>query len=817
MQCGSSAFAAAFFVPQILGRFFIMDTIKISVRGLVEFLLRSGDIDNRRGGMADREAMQLGSRIHRKIQSQMGAGYRAEVFLRAEFPQEDFVLQIEGRADGIRELGGEVLVDEIKGVYRNVHALEEPYGVHLAQAKCYAAIYGREQGLSRIQVQMTYCNLETEEIRRFTESYEMSELVCWFEELAAEYCKWCRMQAEWRRTRQSSIKECVFPFPYREGQRELASAVYRTIARKKKLFIQAPTGVGKTLSVVFPAVKAVGEGLGDKLFYLTAKTVVRRAAEEAFALLKEQGLRYKVLTLTAKERICPLGEADCNPEVCPYAKGHYDRVNDAVFDMLTAGEDFDRSAILRQSEKWQVCPFEMSLDASLWADAVICDYNYVFDPTAKLKRFFGEGVRGDYLFLIDEAHNLVERGREMYSASLWKEDLLELRRLLKHENGRIARLLERCNRIMLAWKRECETYCLCKNVGELILPLMSLLGELEDFLEEQPAGELRAKTLEFYFQVSAFLNTYDLVDDHYVTYTELTQEGRFQLRLYCVDTSENLQKCLDKGNSAVFFSATLLPVNYYISLLSAAKDDYAIYARSPFDPKKRRVLVGTDVSTRYVRRGPGEYDRIAGYIDAAVRVRRGNYLVFFSSYRMLEDIGTRAEKMLAGDVRCIYQNPGMSEPEREAFLHEFESEHPEGLVGFCVMGGVFGEGIDLKNDRLIGAVVVGTGLPQVCTEREILKQYYDGRGQDGFAYAYLCPGMNKVLQSAGRVIRTDEDRGVILLLDERFARREYLQMFPREWEDYDFCSLRSVGEKMEKFWGNSSAITNPGGESCLHE
>ena len=325
---------------------------------------------------------------------------------------------------------------------------------------------------------------------------------------------------------------------------------------------------------------------------------------------------------------------------------------------------------------------------------------------------------------------------------------------------------------------------------------------LEDFLEEEPDGEVHEKLLEFYFEVSKFLNIYDLVDDHYVIYTYYAPDGSFLVRLYCVDTSANIQKCLDKANAAVFFSATLLPVQYYISLLSEAKDDYAIYARSPFDPKKRAVLIGTDVSSRYTRRGQEEYMRIAAYIKQTVMQKKGNYLAFFPSYRMLQDVMACTGPQLDTSIRCICQTSGMTEEEREAFLHEFEQKRKEdeGLLGFCVMGGIFGEGIDLKEDSLIGAIIVGTGIPQICREREILKQYYDGRNEDGFAYAYRYPGMNKVLQSAGRVIRTAQDRGVVLLLDERFAKSEYRKMFPREWEEYEYCSRSNVADKLGRFW-----------------
>lgn len=779
-----------------------LPVIRISVRNLVEFILREGDIDNRTGGGQDPENMQMGSRIHRKIQRQMGSDYQAEVPLKTEIVCDGFTLKIEGRADGLIHTKEQVMVDEIKGVLRELDRVQEPAGIHLAQAKCYASMVAEQEGADEIGVQMTYCQMETEEVKRFQYSYQSNELKVWFDEVIRQYKKWAKFQIEWRKARNASIKGIEFPFPYRKGQRELAVSVYRTILRKKKLFIQAPTGVGKTISTVFPAVKAVGEELGEKIFYLTAKTITRTVAEQAFKTLREQNLKFKVITLTAKEKICFCEETSCNPDDCPYAKGHFDRVNDAVYELLMQEDVMSREVLEAQARKHKVCPFEMALDVSTWVDGVICDYNYVFDPDARLRRFFAEGGAGGYLFLIDEAHNLVERGREMYSASLCKERFLEIRRLLKSKSRKISRTLEKCNRVLLEWKRECEDYQIRKNISELILPLMNLCGELEDFLEEEPDGEVHEKLLEFYFEVSKFLNIYDLVDDHYVIYTYYAPDGSFLVRLYCVDTSANIQKCLDKANAAVFFSATLLPVQYYISLLSEAKDDYAIYARSPFDPKKRAVLIGTDVSSRYTRRGQEEYMRIAAYIKQTVMQKKGNYLAFFPSYRMLQDVMACTGPQLDTSIRCICQTSGMTEEEREAFLHEFEQKRKEdeGLLGFCVMGGIFGEGIDLKEDSLIGAIIVGTGIPQICREREILKQYYDGRNEDGFAYAYRYPGMNKVLQSAGRVIRTAQDRGVVLLLDERFAKSEYRKMFPREWEECEYCSRSNVADKLGRFW-----------------
>lgn len=781
--------------------------IRISVRNLVEFILRSGDIDNRRSGMADRDAMQMGSRLHRKIQGRMGTAYQAEVFLSGTFPCGEFFITVEGRADGIIQEDEGVVVDEIKGVLRDLQYVEEPVPVHLAQAKCYAYLYAARQELDEIGVQMTYCNLETEEIRQFRGVHRRDDLEVWFFGILEEYRKWAAYQVNWRKKRQESIRKIEFPFPYREGQRDLAAAVYRTIARKKKLFIQAPTGTGKTISTVFPAVKAVGEELGDKIFYLTAKTMARTVAEHAFSLLARQGLLLKVVTLTAKEKICLCEETECNPDACPYAKGHFDRVNDAVYDMLTTHTAFGREEIQAQAEKWQVCPFELSLDVSLWVDGVICDYNYVFDPRAHLKRFFSDGVKGGYLFLIDEAHNLVDRGREMFSAALWKEDFLALKKTVKeaggHDRGlggKLARGLERCNRQLLELKRECDGCRELESVGTFPIALTGLCGLMEKYLEESANREVNDRVLDLYFQVRSFLDICDRLDECYVIYTQLDEGGRFMIKLYCVDPSVNIQECLDKGNSTVFFSATLLPVDYYKSLLSRTKEDYAIYAQSCFDQRKKQVWIGQDTSTRYTSRGPGQYRRMAEYIREAVEAKTGNYLVFFSSYRMLEDVAECFEAIRPEGARLMCQTGNMSEREREEFLEEFSEDGRETLVGFCVMGSFFGEGIDLKRDRLIGVIVVGAGLPQVCNEREILKRYYDSRGMDGFQYAYLCPGMNKVLQAAGRVIRTEEDRGIILLLDQRFTQYQYRRMFPREWADYRLCTVGDVGEKIKEFW-----------------
>ena len=779
------------------------EQIRSSVRDLVEFLLRSGDIDNTRRSVADADAMQEGSRIHRKIQGKMGASYKSEVALKLVWEEQQYDLTLEGRADGIIEDKDGTCIDEIKGVYQDVQYMKEPIYVHKAQAMCYAYIYAGQKQLDTIDVQLTYCNIETEIIKRFRETLDFQSLKEWFEDLMQQYRKWVVYQIEWKKKRQKSIKQIEFPFPYREGQRNLAVSVYRTILEHQQLFLQAATGIGKTISTVFPAVKAVGEDMADKIFYLTAKTITRTVAEEAFSILKKQGLQFKNITITAKEKICNCEEMDCNPIHCPYAKGHYDRINDAVFALLHEETDYTRDNLREFAKKKQVCPFEMTLDAALWMDGIICDYNYAFDPNVYLRRFFSEGNKSEYIFLIDEAHNLVERGREMYSASLYKEDFLRLKNEVKYYNRKLERLFEKCNRQMLEMKRECETYKILDGCGSFYLSLLNLRTEIKKFLEIEEEADIRKKILEFYLNLNHFMNMYEELDENYVIYTELSEE-HFLCRLFCVNPAVKLGAVLSKGRGTVFFSATLLPIQYYKQLLSKMPEPYAVYAESPFNRSNRGVYIASDVSSKYTRRNQKEYEQIALYIKKVIQKKKGNYMAFFPSYAFMQQVYDCFVN-IKEDIMVQIQENGMNEGEREEFLACFEEENTKGLVGFCVLGGMFSEGIDLRRDSLIGAFIVGTGLPQICYEREILKAYYEERNVfgTGFDYAYRYPGINKVLQAAGRVIRTSEDKGVIILMDDRFTYSQTKNLFPREWEQAEICNINTIEDKIECFWKES--------------
>ena len=814
--------------------------VKVSVRNLVEFMLRYGDIDNTHG-TGDVNAMLEGARIHRKIQKSMGSNYSSEVPLKISIPYDEFNIVVEGRADGIIKDSDGFVIDEIKGIYKDVRKIEEPELLHLAQAKCYGLIYlyklreEEKSDIDKIDVQITYCNIETEEIKRIKKSYKYDELKEWFKFLLDEYYIWERESFYHHKKMCKSVENLRFPFDYRKGQKELAINVYKAINMEKNLYALAPTGVGKTIAMVYSAVQNLGRERADKIFYLTAKTITRTVANDAYAILRKNGLDIKTVTLTAKEKICVLEKPNCNPDMCEYAKGHFDRINDVLFEIITNEDVITREVIEEYANKYKVCPFELSLDVSNFVDGIICDYNYVYDPQASLKRYFANGQSGAFIFLVDEAHNLVERGRKMYSASIKKEDVLDIKNIIEDEFGlkkvskkkddnsyfnteeaitiasKLVKKLESVNKEMLKLRKECDgDLVYYDNVGNLYLKMLKAQNEFEALLAEGFDIESKDKFLEFYFNLINFIKIHELVDANYEIYGELDYYNNFIVNLYCINPSTNLKACTEKGISTVFFSATMLPVNHYKELLTGDINEYAVYIDSPFAKDNRCIVCDTSVSSKYTRRGENEYRNIYNSIRSIIECKSGNYMVFFPSYKMLESIKEIMDEDGFADesgVLIISQKSNMTEEEKEEFLGAFDKtkdslyqNDTKSLVGLCVLGGIFSEGIDLTEESLIGSIIVGTGLPQVCDERNVIKEYFDAKQRDGFDFAYKIPGMNKVLQAAGRVIRTDTDRGIIALLDDRFNTWQYKQFFPREWDDVYFGNTNQVIEKIKDFW-----------------
>ena len=830
-----------------------MPTIRLSVRELVEFLLRTGSIDSRFTGF---DRANEGARIHRRLQKAAGEGYAAEVFLTAERTMEGIGFTIEGRADGIfTDEDGTVVIDEIKTTAVPTDAITEDMNpCHWAQGMAYGAICAEQRELETLDVRLTYYQIDTDEIIRYTRHFSAAELDAFLNDLLRQYLPWARRQLDWVEARDRSLGALQFPFPaYRPGQRALAGEVYRACAAGKaeqkggtRLFCQAPTGIGKTMSALFPALKAMGEGKGEKIFYLTARNTTQAAAEDALARLRaaDPALSLRSVTLTAKEKACLCKDAEgrpaCLPEACPYANGYYERLKDALADLLDSAVPYDRAALTETARRHRVCPFELGLDLSEWCDVVIGDYNYLFDPTVHLRRFFD--AAGDYIFLIDEAHNLPDRARAMYSARFCKSSLTDARRAIGKGKSTLKTALTKADRGFLEARRAVTklaprrgpapteppaedltqqtslldtepaeaafplpepllaqdgTVFLQELPKELLRLLFSLQAPLQDWLEANPEADAHAQLLELYFAVQDITRAAERYDAHFVT--QLTARGsELEWELLCLDPAPFVDASLAAGRAAALFSATLTPPGYYRSVLGCP-DARAVALESPFPPEHLGLYCLPGISTRY-RDREASVQAVSDALAALARAKVGNYLAFFPSYAYLrqvhEDFTARYP-----DIGTLAQESGLDDAARAAFLEQFGPSPAKTLLGFGVMGGIFGEGVDLVGDRLIGCAIVGVGLPQVNPRQEILRRYYDEAGGTGFDYAYRFPGMNKVLQAAGRVIRTQEDRGVVLLLDDRFARAEYTRLFPRHWHQLQYLrSTTELEQQLAAFW-----------------
>jgi len=718
--------------------------------------------------------MTEGTRIHQFIQK----GYRAqdekEVFIETEIPVEDFVVRVDGRCDGLLKDGDSITIDEIKST---VHALDEiqenTHPVHWAQAIFYGYIYAGNHDLSKVTIQLTYVQAKSLEQKQFRRVMTYQEMESFVYEVTRKYADFLKVKIKHKIARNKSSKALEFPFEtYREGQRKLAGAVYKTIVDKKTLFASASTGIGKTISTIFPAVKAIGEGKLEKIFYLTAKTITRTAAEEAFRLLIDHGLDIKVLTITAKDKICFQEETICTSLDCPFANGFYDRINEAVIDILENEKMMNRGIIELYARKHRVCPFEFSIELAYAVDAVICDYNYIFDPRVSLKRLMEEQKKKTAI-LVDEAHNLVDRAREMYSAEIHKSNFLQLKREFKKTS--LAATAKAINDHLLQVKKS-EEYLRKDLDKELVELLKTFIMEAEVELIKMDHELL----LDTYFAAQTFVKIAEVYNNQFVTYVDV-QKSEVKLKLFCLDPSEQILK-MGKGFKArVFFSATLSPADYYKDLLGGQSDDYVISIPSPFARENTEVII-QPLSTRY-RDREKTMEPMIHFFKELLDKQEGNFLIFFPSYPYMRNAYEQFTDNYP-EVSTIIQDVGMSEVEREDFLAEFNSGRAERLIGFAVLGGIFSEGVDLKDDRLQGVIVVGVGMPQIGFERNIMKDYFQSVGKNGFDYAYVYPGMNKVLQAGGRLIRSDSDTGVIALVDDRFLQRKYQKLLPYEWLHY---------------------------------
>jgi DNA excision repair protein ERCC-2 len=772
--------------------------LKIAVRELVERVLRSGDLTFEFLG-ASRPIEAI--RAHQTLQNSRPDTYQPEVSISHRVETDRLGLIIGGRIDGVYAQPDRTLIEEIKTTTRDPDYFEKNEDpLHWGQVKTYAYIYARQQHLDEILARLTYYRIDTAEVREFTRTFHFAELELFFNDLVSRYLEWAEAIIDWSRSRNESIRNLEFPFTtYRPGQDRLAEEAYRAMHHREQLLVEAATGIGKTMGVLYPAVRSIAKSPGQKIFYLTARTTGQMVAQKALHKLGANGLRFKSVTLTAKDKICFCPDSACNPEECEYARGHYDRLNEAV-KAIFAADAMTRERIVATAEAYRVCPFEFSLELCLWADGIICDYNYVFDPRVYLRRFFMEET-GDYIFLIDEAHNLVDRAREMFSAEIFKQAFLDIRRQLKNELPHIFKSLGRINAWLVNARKKCEETgnpLAEKNPPDDLIPLLrGFLFLTERWLSQNLKTGFREDLLDIYFTVSGFVRVADQYDDCYSTCYE-KNGGDLKLKLFCVDPSRHLEKVMRRCQTAIFFSATMTPMDYFKNILGCDQTAHHLILHSPFPGENLGIFISDHIST-YYRHRDQTISQVSRVIGTLVDQNTGNYLLYFPSYAYMQKV-YRAFTADNPDTETIIQTPGMSEPDREAFLKRFSQDNLKTLVGFAVMGGIFGEGIDLIGDRLVGAGIIGVGLPGISLERELIKEYFTRTLSAGFEYAYLYPGINRVLQAAGRVIRTEKDRGVVLLIDQRYARYQYNSLLREEWDPVRVRDTRQLTEALQRFW-----------------
>lgn len=679
---------------------------------------------------------------------------------------------------------------------------EEMIKIPLSELKLYSYLYMNHKELDNINILLIFEDIEIRERIEKKFSFTYKEIEDFFNETMDNYFKWIELTTKWSKERNESIKPLKFPFKqYRTGQEKLARGTYVTIAQNKKMFAQAPTGVGKTISTIFPSIKAVGEEKIDKIFYLTAKTIGAKVAEESFDKMREQGLKFRNITLTAKDKVCFKGKAKCNPVACEYARNYYGKLNNVILEMLEKETVFTREVIEDYAKKNKMCPFELSLDLSLYSDAVICDYNYVFDPNVYLKRYFEEGAQCNCTFLIDEAHNLVDRARSMYSAEINTKVLTNALEVCTGDFSSVSKLILDVLKIIGEYEKKCirneySSKEFPSDLANAIAKLSENLSSLFHRSKNRNSNDFD-KLSELYTVCNQFVSIGELYDDCYIFYLE--QKENTILKLFCIDPSENLKRGYAKGKSAVIFSATLSPLGYFRDILGGDKDSYGVVLDSPFDVKNREILVVDNISTRYKDR-ESSYDAIIEQVNAVVSCKTGNYMVFLPSFEYMNKIKERFN-IKYPNVKTISQDNIMSELEREVYLSKFKNKPTQTMVSFNVISGIFSEGIDFKGDKLIGSIIVGVGLPMICLERDVVKDYFQKQNGYGFDFSYTFPGINRVVQAAGRVIRTDEDKGIIMLIDDRFKTPKYKSLFPKEWSNhYNVQNPEQSKRIIEDFW-----------------
>jgi len=778
----------------------VTKTIRISVRALVEHLERRGDLStgfevlSRPHGLA-------GIRGHQKIQQSRPPSYNREVAVSWTGERGPYTLEIHGRIDGVYRLREKIVVEEIKTTPRSLdHAIRDGAHLHWAQLRVYAALLALELEIEELSLQLTYLQTDSGEIRTLSREERAAPLSEYLERLIGEYLAWIHRIETRKAERDRSILKRDFPYAsLRRGQARMMEEVYRAILTRTRCLIQAPTGIGKTVAALFPALRALAEKQIENIFYLTARGTGQNIAERTLGEMRDQGMCIKYLRITAKEKICFHPREQCSAEECPYARGFYDRLP-AAREKLFEHQAFGLRMITELAREHRICPFELSLELASWVDCIICDFNYAFDPRVYLKRFFLDALK-DCVFLVDEAHNLVDRGREMFSGDIRKSRFLAIRRLLSDKSSPIYTLAGKINQVLRAKRKAIlpESFHCEKSLPENILLLLrKYCAALEQGYAAQDGADRKQVLLDHYFDALWFLRVADLFDDSYAVCYEI-RERDLSIKLFCIDPSQHLKTAFARAASAVLYSATLSPMPYFTRILGLGEEAAQCTLASPF-PAENLCVVTTGAVSTYYRHREMTRNSLVRSIGTVTTSKPGNYLVFFPSYRYLRMVAPLYAEAFSQHELLVQRND-MSEQARSDFLERFSQENDRTRVGFVVLGGIFGEGIDLTGDRLCGAVIVGVGLPGISLERELIRDHFDQDTSEGFGFAYQYPGLIRVCQAAGRVIRSENDRGVVLLIDPRYAHPQYLDLLPPEWQVEPIFPPTEIGPRLRAFWG----------------
>lgn len=752
-----------------------------AVKDIVGYAHQSGDLNMEYFSVGRAE---LGTKAHQKVQKKYEKN-ECEVSITHTMQVDWHEITMNGRMDLLLKKGTNWVVGEIKSTTRRLDYIQEnDRPAHYAQAKFYAYfLMAKHAHLESITVRLIYCDIDGKKTRHFDQIYSQNTLEEFVIDTLRIYLKWAEILHQAGHRKLATSTELTFPFgDFREYQRELSGSVYHCIKNRKHLLLRAATGIGKTMATVFPSLKAISEP-EQKIFYFTAKTLGRTVAEKAFLICQKKGLEAKVTTITAKEKICFMDETRCDPTYCPYALGYFDRVREATDDLFQSASLFNREIIEIYADKHQICPFEFSLAMASVSDIVIGDYNYLFDPRAYLKRFFDEP--SEHIALIDEAHNLYDRACEMFSASLTKNAVFQARKSFK---GRQKSLMASLDDLLLIFDRyedERIRDLFRRELDENLLDKVDNTMEiLERYLHRNPNLADRSQWVNFYFELLQFSRISTYYTDSFRFRME-EEDGDYKVSIICLNPGIHLANRLENLRSGILFSATLHPLDYFQKILLNDAPAEQLFLPSPFQRENLDLRVHQGLSTKYKDRSYSALG-IVDHIHELTSEETGNYLVFFPSYQYMEQIFEQYEAVVSSQQVVVMQKRNMNEADREIFLAQFSEPLEKSLVAFVVLGGIFSEGIDLVGDLLIGAVIVGVGLPQINPLLEERRQYFQETFGAGYPYAYIIPGFNKVMQAVGRVIRTEDDKGTVLLIDTRYGQREYLELFPYEWQHARF-------------------------------